>query len=146
MRCWIGCGLLMLTTIWGVGCAMPKTPIWAPDKGIGMKFCTQLADHSQLVSTQEMGVGVFLLTLGGASITASGVMATVGANAEDHRQLLGYLGAALAVAPLIAVPFGMVLLSRSDEASALAAATNTAVALSKNDHDAYRDCVLAKAA
>ena len=37
-------------------------------------------------------------------------------------------------------------MSRSDEASALSAAANTAVALSETDEDAYRDCVLAKAA
>jgi hypothetical protein len=132
--------------LFAVSCAMPKTPVYTPDKGIGTKFCTELADHSQLVSTQEMGIGVFLLTVGGASITASGVLATISANVDEHRELLGYVGAGLAVAPLIGVPFGMVLLSRSDEASALAAASNTAVALAGSDKDAYCDCVLAKAA
>ena len=125
---------------------MPKTPIYKPDKGVGVKLCTQIADHAQLISTQEFGVGVFMLTVGGASVTAAGVLATVSANSENHRELLGYVGAALAVAPLLMVPFGMVLLSRSDEASALAAAANTAVALSDTDRAAYRDCVLAKAA
>ena len=128
------------------GCAMPKSPTYEPDKGIGRKFCEDIANRAQLVSTQEMGVGVFLLTVGAASVTASGVLATVSANSTRHRELLGYLGAGLAVAPLIAVPFGMVLLSRSDEASALAATANTSLALSKTDEDAYRDCMLAKAA
>ncbi|RLB60667.1 MAG: hypothetical protein DRI90_13200 [Deltaproteobacteria bacterium] len=137
---------LVAASVLTVSCAMPKTPVYKPDKGIGTEFCTKLADHSQLVSTQEMGIGVFLLTVGGASITASGVLATISANADNHRELLGYVGAGLAVAPLIGVPFGMVLLSRSDEASALAAASNTAVALAVTDKDAYRDCVLAKAA
>jgi hypothetical protein len=129
-----------------MGCAMPKTPVYDRGERVGEQLCADIANHAQLVSTQEMGVGVFLLTVGGASITASGVLATISANSNDHRQLLGYVGAGLAVAPLIAVPFGMVLLSRSDEASALAAATNTAVALNDNDEDMFRDCVLAKAA
>jgi hypothetical protein len=128
------------------GCGLPRTPAYAPNRSVGIDFCTELAASSQLISTQEFGVGVFLLTLGGASITASGVMASISANSENYRELLGYAGAAFAVAPLVAVPFGMVLLSRSDEASALSAAANTAVALSDDDKDAYRDCVLAKAA
>ncbi|MCA9620683.1 MAG: hypothetical protein KC731_16785 [Myxococcales bacterium] len=137
------CSCLLLTAVLA-GCSMPKTATYEP--GVGRKFCSDIANHAQLVSTQEMGVGVFLLTVGGASLTASGVLATISANSENNRQLLGYVGAGLAVAPLIAVPFGMVLLSRSDEASALAAAANTAIALSETDEDAYRDCVLAKAA
>ncbi len=128
------------------GCAMPRTPIYAADTGVGMKFCTRLADHAQLISTEEFGAGVFMLTVGGAAVTAAGVLATVSANVTNNRELFGYAGAGLAVAPLLLVPFGMVLLSRSDEASALAAAANTSVALSDDDKAAYRDCVLAKAA
>jgi hypothetical protein len=139
-------GLTLGLAMASEACAMPKTPVYEPKKGVGITLCTQIADHAQLVSTEEFGVGVFLLTLGGASITASGVLATISANSDQHRELLGYVGAGLAVAPLIGVPFGMVLLSRSDEASALAAAANTAVALAETDKDAYRDCVLAKAA
>ena len=120
------CSCLLLTAVLA-GCSMPKTATYEP--GVGRKFCSDIANHAQLVSTQEMGVGVFLLTVGGASLTASGVLATISANSENNRQLLG-----------------MVLLSRSDEASALAAAANTAIALSETDEDAYRDCVLAKAA
>jgi hypothetical protein len=125
---------------------MPKTPVYEKGKGMGRQFCADIANRAQLVSTNEMGVGVFLLTVGGAAITASGVLATISANSTEHRQLLGYVGAGLAVAPLLAVPFGMVMISRSDEASALAATANTAVALSETDEDAFRDCTLAKAA
>lgn len=138
-------GLLMAAVL-GAGCAMPKVPIYEPNKGVGVKFCTEQADRAQLVSTQEMGVSVFLLTLGGAAITASGVLATISANSTQYRQELGYLGAGLAVAPLIAVPFGMVLASRSDEASALAATSHTAIVVSDSDEDAFRDCVLGRAA
>lgn len=138
--------IVLVIALASTGCAMPKTPTYEPGKGVGRQLCEDIANRAQLVSTQEMGVGVFLLTVGAASVTASGVMATISANSTRNRELLGYVGAGLAVAPLIAVPFGMVLLSRSDEASALAATANTSLALSKTDEDAYRDCMLAKAA
>jgi len=127
------------------GCALPKTPAYEPNKHVGAKFCADLAQRSQLVSTQEMGVGIFLITVAGASITASGAIGTINGVRDSPSDALAYLGGGLAVLPLVAVPFGMVMLSRSDEASALSAAANTSLALSDDDEEAYRNCVLAKA-
>jgi hypothetical protein len=127
------------------GCAMPKTPTYEPNKKVGETYCAELAQRSQLVSTQEMGVGIFLLTVAGGSITASGAIGTINGVRDSPSDALAYLGGGLAVLPLIAVPFGMVMLSRSDEASALSAAANTSLALSDDDEEAYRNCVLAKA-
>ena len=63
-----------------MGCTIPKTPIYEPNKRIGFEFCTKLAARSQLISTEEMGVGIFMLTVAGASVTAAGVL-------DDQRQL-----------------------------------------------------------
>jgi len=124
---------------------MPVTPAYEPNKRVGETYCAELAQRAQLVSTQEMGVGIFLLTIAGASITASGAIGTINGTRDNPSEGLAYLGGGLAVLPLVGVPFGMVMLSRSDEASALSAAANTALALSDDDEEAYRNCTLAKA-
>jgi hypothetical protein len=141
----VRCTLAAVLTAQLLGCAMPVTPPYTPHKRMGEQYCADLAQRAQLVSTQEMGVGIFMLTVAGASITASGAVGTINGLRESPSEALAYLGGGLAVLPLLAVPFGMVLLSRSDEASALSATANTSLALSEDDADAYRSCALAKA-
>ena len=94
---------LTLTLALGSGCAMPKTAVYKSSSGQGQKFCADIANHAQLISTQEMGAGTFLFVMGGASVTASGVLSTIVASSNNvNRELFGYLAGGLAIAPLIA--------------------------------------------
>jgi hypothetical protein len=123
---------------------MPKTPPYEPSRAAGQRYCTELAEKAHTVSRSEHMAGIALIAIAGAGMVASGAITIYTGLQDEPSEALAYVGGGLSLLPVTLVPWGATLLSRADEAEALAI-VSTAAITEPEDRDAYRRCALAKA-
>jgi len=136
---------MVLLSVGPLGCArIPKTPPYEPSGAVGQRYCTELAQKAHTVSSSERMGGIALIAIAGAGMLASGALTVYTGLQDEPSEALAYVGGGLSLLPLTLLPWGAVLLSRADEAEALAA-VSTAAVTEPDDRDAFRRCALAKA-
>ncbi|WP_437977541.1 hypothetical protein WMF11_11860 [Sorangium sp. So ce295] len=125
-------------------CAVPQTPVYDPDRMAGYRFCQELSDRGEDLSTLQSSIG-WGLAIGAIGAITTGTILTAVNSAEDGSTTGRIAGMSLTTGGVALVPLAYGAFARADAGTRMGVAADMSLSQKLHDRDAYDACVAAKA-